>query len=428
MRHKTAQMWRISGLLTLVSVLAMGAGSSARAQLPVFDSVDWISDRGAINQVVVTGNPAGGTNEDAFRPGYNGYLIIDPPGIPSSISLKNNDPGPAVPRWVFPRSSDLVPVIGAASSTIVVDNATRTYLQPPGNYASPPAPFADDPDYPNGDYVTDAQGNRVRATPLPPGPFADGTYDPQSLAHMRYVTAGSINWTLPDVLPFDVNDYRSQGGLGGFSINSDPTLPWDYDYAFTPAVYNPFIVNHSDGSGAPVTSAELTELPNPIDPDVLNSINNTLSGTPQLVAIYSMGAYNAAAGSYAVDVWMPGDGTFINGVAHPSISRAFVRVSWGNSVMDGFSTTVDAFGNFNLQTINNPQFSKIFLVDMEGPGWYTLASGGQNEAAIPFDGTGADTITVEIYTLTPDNTNPGSSTAVCADAPDYRRCGSVSAG
>ena len=417
MRHKTAQMWRISGTLTLIAAMALGAGSVAHAQLPVFDSVDWITDRGSFNTVGVVGVPAGGVNADAFRPGYNGFLITDPPGgPPSSVSPKNNNPGPGARRWVFPRTSDLIVNPTVTTPTVVVDNGTRTYLQPPGNYAVPPAPFADEPDFPNGAYVRDSAGNRVRALPLPPGVFADGSYNPQLLAHMRYATFGSVNWTLPDVVPFAAGDYRSEGGLGGYSINSDPSLPWDYDYAFTPAVFNQFLINRADGTVSPATSAEIAQLPYGSQ-DVVSSINFTLNGTPQLRAFYSMGGYNTAPGGYAVDVWMPGDGTIIGNTAHPSISRAFVRVSWGTSAVDGVNNTVNADGTFNLGTVQNLVNSRIFLVDMEGAGWYTLAAPGQVETSVPYDGTPADQITVEVYTITPDSVNPGDPNSQYGQTP-----------
>lgn len=401
MRHYNAQWWRSAGRFSALVTLVVGGAGAAHAQLPVFDTTDWVTDRGAIGTVPVTG----GVNSDAFRPGYNGFMITDPAGGPPNInSILNNNPGLGVPRWVFPRTSDLRTTPTTLSDTVVVDNASRSYLSPAGGYAVPPAPTGDDQDWPNGDYVSDSGGNRVRAIPLPPGVFADGSYDPQKLAHMRYVPAGVLSWTLPDAVPFDNLDYRSP--LGGYSINSDPSLPWDYDYAFTPAVFNQFNIVRNDGTTSPATSAEIAGLPYGSQ-DVVASINNTLNATSQLRAFYSMGWYNTAAGNYGVDVYLPGDGTLIGGIAHPSVSRAFVRVSWGTSAADGVNNTINPDGSFNTGHIQQLVNSRIFVVNMEGAGWYSLAGPGQSQTGIPYDGTPADQIVVEIYTLTPDDTNPG---------------------
>jgi hypothetical protein len=414
MRHMTAQLWRKTGWSTLAAALLIAVAGRVQAQLPVFDTIDWVGDRGGIATVAVTGSPAG-VNINAFRPGYNGYMITDPPGGPPSISsVLNNNPGLGVPRWVFPRTSDLTtnPTTGNPGQ-IIVDNATRSHVATGLSYNFTPP---DEPLYPAGTYFQDSFGATTRFLPALTG--AQGTFDPQKMPHMTYgpIVAG-LQWQLPDVLPGAVDglgndiDYRSP--YGGYSINSDPSFPWDQDYAFTPAVHSDFTVTRSDGTTGPATDAEIAALPGGAQ-EVVQQINARLQVT-QLKAIYSMGAYNAASGNYAVDVHIPGSGTLINGTYHPSVTRAFVRVSWGTSASDGIYNTVGPTGNFSgwLSLLTN---SRIYVVNMQAGGWFTLAAPGQTQASFPYDGTPADQLVVTIYTLTPDDVNPGTNNPQNYDA------------
>ena len=406
MRHNNAQWWRISGWFILISALLVGGAGKVRAQVPVFDGIDWVADRGGRDQTGL----ATSSNMDYFRRGYNWFWITDPPGgPPSSTSLLNDNPGIAVPRWVFPRTSDLV----NQGATITVDNGTRSRLPefPQLFYQVPPAPTSDDQDQPTGDYVTDSQGDRTRFLPLPPGALADGTYDPQQMPHMQYSNLTSQPWTLPDVVPGASGDYRASGTAnlyGGFSFNTDPSLPWDDDYAFLPATYNAFLIHRSDGTLSAATAAEINYLPYGSQ-DVVFGINSVLNGTSQSKAYYSSGAYNLIAGNYAVDLFLPGDGTIISGIAHPCIQTALVRVSWGTSAVDGVNNTMNSDGSFNTSVINQLSNSRLFVVNMGGSGWTTVAAPGQSQAAFPYDGTPADQIVVTIYTLTPESTNPGTT-------------------
>ena len=414
MRHMTAQLWRKSGWRTLAAALLIAVAGKANAQLPVFDTIDWVGDRGGITTVAVTGSPAG-VNINAFRPGYNGYMITDPPGGPPSISsVLNNNPGLAVPRWVFPRTSDLTTNPGTGNAgQIIVDNGTRSRVPPGLNYSFSPN---DEPLYPSGTYFQDSFGARTRFIPALTG--AQGTYDPQQMPHMTYgPIVGGLQWQLPDVLPGAVDgfgndiDYRSP--YGGYSINSDPSFPWNQDYAYTPAVHSDFVVTRSDGTTSPATDAEIAALPGGAQ-EVVQQINARLQVT-QLKAIYSMGAYNATAGNYAVDVHMPGSGTLINGTYHPSVTRAFVRVSWGTSATDGIYNTVTPTGAFSgwLTLLTN---SRVYVVNMQAGGWFTVAAPGQTQASFPYDGTPADQLVVTIYTLTPDDVNPGANNRQNYDA------------
>ncbi len=413
MRHMTAQLWRKSGWRTLAAALLMAVAGRAHAQLPVFDTIDWVGDRGGIATVAVTGSPSG-VNINAFRPGYNGYLITDPVGGPPSIdSVFNNNPGLAVPRWVFPRTSDLTTNPSTTPGQIIVDNATRPAVGTGLNYSFSPN---DDPLYPGGTQFQDAFNKKTRFLPILTG--AQGTYDPQQMPHMTYgpIVAG-LQWQLPDILPGATDafgndiDYRS--AYGGYSVNSSSDYPWNQDYAYTPAVHSDFVVTRSDGSTSPATDAELAALPGGAQ-ETVQQINARLQIT-QLKAIYSMGAYNAAAGNYAVDVHMPGSGTLINGTYHPSVSRAFVRVSWGTSAVDGLHNTVTPSGSFSgwLTLLSN---SRVYMVNMQAGGWFKLAAPGQTEAAFPYDGTPGDQLVVTIYTLTPDDVNPGSGNPQNYDA------------
>lgn len=418
MRQQSAHLWRYIGRLTLMTALLCIGMGAARAQLPVFDGIDWATDRGNITDVVVTGNPAG-VNPDAFRPGYTPlYQQTAPAGGPPDInSLLNNNPGLGVRRWVFPRTSDLTPTTASGANTVVtVDNATRSGLGL--LYASPPAPFTDDPNEPIGDDSQDILGNRVRVSPFPLPPAVQLQYDPQQMAHMVYIPNGGLNWILPDSIPGDPGiaaggvspdpDYRSP--IGGFSLDSDPSLPWDLDYAFTPAVHNDFDVPDGNGGTTPATDAQIAQLPYGDQP-VVAAINTTLINTAQVKAYWTSGGYNMAAGNYAVQMFEPGDGTITaDGVVHPSTSRVFVRVSWGTSTTIPGTNTVNADGTLNFATINNLTNSRIFVLNQEGGGgWVTLAAPAQVQAGIPYDGTAADQIVVILYTLTPDDTNPNSS-------------------
>ena len=96
MRHNNAQWWRISGWFILISALLVGGAGKVRAQVPVFDGIDWVADRGGRDQTGL----ATSSNMDYFRRGYNWFWITDPPGGPPSKAARRGrgPPPPTVRR------------------------------------------------------------------------------------------------------------------------------------------------------------------------------------------------------------------------------------------------------------------------------------------------------------------------------------------
>src|SRR5438874_10179744 len=145
MRHRSAlffpQTWGLGGVMAkragraAAVLLLLMAAVGAQAQLPVFDGIDWIMDRGnLVFDAAANGVP--------FRQGISNFNVTDPPvGGPSAGSFLNNDPGPGARRWIWPRTSDKTLTGQFPTETIDNPNANDpvqsggTRVQP-----APPAP------------------------------------------------------------------------------------------------------------------------------------------------------------------------------------------------------------------------------------------------------------------------------------------------
>ncbi len=370
MRYRSTLLLRKSGLSALIALLFALAAGAAQAQVPVFDDVDWLLDRGNLtfNAATSSGIPT--------RPGSN------------NINNVANNPGHGVQRWVFPRTLDISTTGVTTLPTIIVDNANAT---DPQNFK-------------------DTQNNIVRVMP---GYAMQTGNDPQVIAH-SYLNGG---WNLPAVAPgppVPVNDYRST--TGGFSFSTDPNQTYTKDYAYVLATHNDFLVIDAvTGQQRAATRTELAALPNAAT-NVYAAVQNVLINDIHPTSVVSSGATNLVVGNYGVDVYMPGDFTKISkgGVTtgHASVLRAFVRVSWFR--------TIDANGNPVKANIDNPTTSRIYEIDPGAPGWQHIQGGGSSPAVFPFSGDPRDQITVTLYTLTPDDINDpgfgGSLPVITADA------------
>ncbi len=361
MRYRSTLLLRKTGLGALVALFfALGTGV-AQAQLPVFDGVDWLLDRGNVS---FTGAPVSGI---PLRTGANDFNNVA------------NNPGHAVRKWVFPRTLDLTNGFSTTLPTVVVDNAS----------ASDPQNFQD------------TNNNIVRTSP---GYAMQMGLNPQQMAH-SYLTAG---WALP-LTPADqsVNDYRSP--LGGFSRGNDPTQNYNFDYAYVLATHNDFAVQDPNtNTTRPASPGELAAMP--YAPSyVYNAVQTALVNDPNPRSTYSTGTYNLPKGNYGIDIYSPGDGTNDVGVIRPNVNRAFVRVSWKN--------TVDVNGNIVKANTENPTFSRIYEVPLNQAGWIHVQGGGNALPVFPFDPANPqDQITVTIYSVTPD-TYLGASDPVFGAAP-----------
>jgi hypothetical protein len=322
------------------------AGSAAQAQIPL-DTFDWAADRG--NVAFFGAAPA--QNAVSNRLGYNNFVVG---GL--------NDPGPAVGRWNFPATRDIQGTLAAPGT-------------PPTNMVA---------DNPNGADPIQPRNRPTLSAPLraPSVEFAGA-------------------WTIP--LP----DNRAPGG--GFSFDTDPSQPYNFDYAFVPAVHDDFVVDRAQGADTPATRAELAALPN-ATPAVYRAVHNRLVNSSEPVARFSSGTL--APGRYAIELFSPGDGTLVPNAQNvlqprPVVSRALVRVSWRN--------TVNGDGSFNLAGINDPVNSRIFLVNLGRSGWIRLADGQGNSAEfsslVTYTGNvpqnPQDQLVVSIYSVTPDNLTGG---------------------
>jgi hypothetical protein len=358
MRYRSTLLLRKTGLGALVALLfALGTGA-AQAQLPVFDGLDWLLDRGNVSFDAATSSGL------PLRPGTN------------NINQIGNNPGHAVRKWVFPRTFDLTNGT-SISPTTTVDNANAA---DPLNYS-------------------DTTSKIVRTSAI----YATQTgLDPQQMAH------SSLNgvWSLP-LVPADatVNDYRSPSR--GFSLTTDASQTYSFDYAHVLATHNDFLVTDDTGTSRPATAGELASMPY-ASTFVYTGVQNALVNDTHPTATYSSGAYNLLAGNYGVDIYSPGDGTKIGGIVHPNVTRAFVRVSWFR--------TVDANGNIVKANTEVPQYSRIYEVDLGQPGWIHLQGGGDTPAVFPFSGDPRDQIAVTIYSITPD-TYSGANDPVFGAAP-----------
>src|SRR6185312_12713842 len=103
-------------------------------------------------------------------------------------------------------------------------------------------------------------------------------------------------------------DYRSPNG--GFSFSSDPTQVYTQDYAFTDGVHNDFLVDLGGGTLTPATAGELAPLPY-VAPEVYSALENVLQNTNTAKAVWQLGAFNNTAARFTIDIYSPGDGTFV---------------------------------------------------------------------------------------------------------------------
>jgi hypothetical protein len=373
----------VGAALAAVCLLASGG---AQAQVPLFDGLDWVMDRGANNFVNVGGKVNGvagsGPAGIPLRQGKNAFNVRtnDGTGNPDPLSLLNNSPWHAVRRGVWPRTGDLT-FTGLLQSEII-DN-----------------PNVNDP---NND--TDTGGNQVRVQPREPTPIA-----PIDMAH-AFLNGGWTN--APNVAPGAPGDYRSP--IGGFSFSTDPTQVYTADYAFILATHNDFPVARAGGITSPVTQGELAGLPY-VAPEVYAAMENVLKNTGTATAVWELGNYNLAntlpagtATRFTIDIYSPGDGTFTFGpdTAHPNVTRAIVRVSYGHvpTAADPNNVqTVNAAGQPIKAGVEDSRYSRLYLVDLGQSGWINIAPGGRSPAAFDYFGDPRYQPVVTLYTVTPDD-------------------------
>ncbi len=370
-------MSRISALSThkLVwsAALALLAFATRPASAQVaFDGVDWTLDRGSIT--VDAAN-----NGIPFRQGSNSITTA---GTINPLL----DAYRAVGRWVWPRTRD-----------ITLPAPTPGFLT------------VDNPD------VLDATNPAVTKASLSNG------LQPDDALSVWVADPANLNYTL---VPY--GDHALDFTGGGYSY---PAVDTSYplagrDYGYVVAKHNDFIVTHDDGSTSPALPQELAALPN-VNPRIYSVVHNVLLDNAQSrpVAVWTIGTtgtgtinggavpYNvppnplpANPAYYNIDIFSPGDGTLLgvdpNKVAYPNVTRAFVRVSWKNTVVNGAP---------NFDGINDPVNSRIFLVDLHTAGWSRLQGGTQSSAAVfPNLGGPNDQLTVTLYAVTPDDTTPSA--------------------
>ena len=253
---------------------------------------------------------------------------------------------------------------------------------------------------------------------------------------------------------------------GGFSYGFDPTLAYDFDYGYVAPTSLPFTYFDANGNLQTATTALLEELPY-VPPSLYSSVhqalvaaNNGNAITP--TAVWSIGSTvtvptatgtvqtPVAVGNYGVDIYSPGDGTVTldnagNEIIHPNLYHVFVRVSWGQGAIANPAQPEVVTVNYNAANptasglnfgtgkalgggINDPLYSRIYMVDMSGsPGWHHIAADGSSStttplqpAAFPFDGNPRHQVVVTLYSITPDNLNDtnlyGNPPLVTADA------------
>ena len=367
----------------IASALLLAATSGvAKAQLPAFNGIDWVTDRG--NIVFTASNSA-----VPLRVGNSNFLatVLKPiVGTPDDTSLANNNPWKGAARSRWPRPADVAALPGGGDEFI--DNVNKN-----------------DPDN-----FTDTAGNIVRSNPAMPTIVGN---DPQKMAH-AYLTGA---WLAPQVVSGDPLDYRT--GSGGYSFVYDPAQTYTFDYDFVAATHNDFLVNRSTGAATPATTAELQNLPY-IDADIYASLENVLKNTNTAKAYYTSGSYNLVGGTnyyYGIELFSPGNGTRIypgndpNAIdtAHPNISRTIVRVSYGHRVNVGGADdpadvhTVDANGNIIKAGVEDSRYSRLFFVDLTTSGWVPITPYGKAPSQFRYDGDPRDQIVVTVYSVTPDN-------------------------
>ncbi len=380
MRHHSALVKQFVMGAAATLLLALGAGS-ARAQVPItFDDLDWTTDRGNII-FSTTGN----LNAYPLRPGRNGAN-----GNPADPRFNPLDSKRAVRRWVWPTTSDLSGITGGilpptTSLSVTVDN-----------------PYFDGA---NG-YLNKANSNI----------FLDSTQSPDSLNPWTPING----FTVP--APVDRAD------LNGFyftfnprettGVPTDPPQAAAGDYGYTYAHHNDFVVIRGNNNDGPATDSELAALPNAA-PNVYSAVHKVLINTAQSQPLAqwtlgstlnaNLGGNPVPAGTYNINLYSPGGGTFITHpgnvrLQHPNVLRAFARVSWGKNTVTGgainFGTGVAGAGG-----VNDPTTSRIFLIDLSAPGYIPIGAAGQAAAVFPYDGNANDQIVVTLYSVTPDDPN-----------------------
>ena len=371
-------MSRISALSTHKLVWSAALALLSFAARPVsaqvaFDGVDWTLDRGSITVDAAK-------NALPFRQGSN---QITTAGTINALLDAYRD----VTRWVWPRTRDI------------------TLPAPSAGYLT-----VDNPD------VLDATNLAVTKASL-----SNGLQPDDALAFWLPDPA-NLNFTLT---PYA--DHAQDFTGGGYSY---PAVDANYplagrDYGYVIAKHNDFVVTHDDGSTSPALPQELAALPN-VSPNIYSVVHNVLLN-PTLsnpVAVWTIGTQGtgtinggatpyfvppnplpANPAFYNIDIFSPGDGTLFgvspNQVAYPNVTRAFVRVSWKNTVVGGAP---------NFPGINDPVNSRIFVVDLHTAGWSRLQGATQSSAAVfPNLGGPNDQLTVTLYAVTPDDTTPSAS-------------------
>jgi hypothetical protein len=436
MRH-TGALSKLTSLTLVAAAILLAAGRQpARAQI-IMDGIDFNLDRGSYT--FYTQTPTGNYGA-ARRLGYNAFTVTvnDPNNTtqPYEDSSTNNNPGYAVRRWVWPSTADLT---NNGQYQYTVDNPFPGVANFPAANPSLKVTLS------GGQQPNDALTNWGSGD----WPNAEGTIN-------------SGQW----IIPFQANRVPE----GGFGYVDDPTQEIDFDYGCAFATQETFTYLQNNTQ----TTATLNDLiPLPYVPAPLyNSVFNTLTNTGlHPVARYSMGSYNTVitgytinngtttpvyayqpipTGDYHVQIWSPGSGTQIadgsgNLIAHPNVYHAFVQVSYyktvngNNSFNLGVHTTnVNHPWTSGAGGINDPEYSRLFLIDMSQQGWHDIqanatalnstpvspalfhytepANYNPNNAPI----TVANQIVVTIYAVTPDNINDttlfGASPLVTADA------------
>ena len=343
MRHRSALRFSkfSSGILTAALFLLTAGAAQAQVTLP-FDGLDWLMDRGQTTAFGADGNG------NPVRPGYNSY------------NTAGNDPGPAVRRWVWPFTRD-----------ITNDPSAGTSLTP---------------------------ANLIIDNPNPADPNPGNRAVPNNVGALSYlINGGGQTWTFPTLAN------RAPGQ--GFSIGTDTTQVYNYDYAYVNAVHDDFTVDRSNGVTSAATRDELAALPNAA-PSVYKAVQNELIANAKPTAIWTSGVL--AVGSYAIDLHSPGDGTLetdpnnnTKTIARPNVTRALVRVSWGPNTTPGGTPNTDLTVAAN--PINDPVNSRIFLVDLGTNGWIRIVGGGLTTSAFPDRGGVDNQLVVALYALTPDS-------------------------
>lgn len=271
----------------------------------------------------------------------------------------------------------------------------------------------------------------------PNRPGLNGDTNGPGQANLRWVWPPSAqipadvvvdNLDLPaPTLTFPWTTTEAQFGVSGANwvdpVTTDRApgaYPYDQtnaDYVYAPAVYNQDLAN--------IGTSVLSQLPDvgnlttsAIDPNIYARVWNDLNLSAQTdgYAQWVMGptyptgtsqgtvdvsGQNIPTGRYAAYINFPGSGTLINGVAHPNVNDAFVKVSWGANP-------------------NDPTTSRIFMINMgqTGGNWVRIQTSTSDDRYFPYDGT--HPLVVTLYLCTPDNvsdsTQFGAAPIIPADA------------